>query len=184
MGYFDKDTPTQVVADASPVGLGAVLTQVQKDGPRVISYASGCLTETERYSQTEKEALPLIWACEKLHPYVYATLFELVTDHKPLEVIYGPKSRPCARIERWVLRRQPYKFKVRYQQGPKNIADTLSRLVTDEDGGGKHSSQAEQFVRFVAVSATPSAMTTREVEKASAEDEELSAIRKCIDEES
>ena len=71
-----------------------------------------------------------------------------------------------------------------YQPGPKNIADALSRLVTDEYGGGKHSSQAEQYVRFVAVSATPSAMTTCEVEKASAEDEELSAIRKCIDEES
>ena len=132
------------------------MRQVEKDGPRVISYASRSVTETERrYSQTEKEALALIWACDKFHPYVYGTPFELVTDHKPLEVIYGPKSRPCARIERWVLRMQPYKFKVRYQPGPKNIADALSRLVTDLDGGGKHSSQAEQYVRFVAVSATP-----------------------------
>ena len=48
LGYFDKDAPTQVVADASPVGLGAVLAQVQKDGPRGISYASRSLTETER----------------------------------------------------------------------------------------------------------------------------------------
>ena len=72
---------------------------------------------------------------------------------------------------------QPYKFKVKYQPGPKNIANALSRLVTNEDGGGKHSSQAEQYVQFVAVLATQSAMTT-------AEDEELSAIRKCIDEES
>ena len=101
LGYLDKDAPTQVVADASPVGLGAVLRQAQKDGPRVISYASRSLTETERrYSQTEKEALALIWTCEKFHPYFYGTPFELVTDHKPLEVIYGPKSRPCARIER------------------------------------------------------------------------------------
>ena len=49
---------------------------------------------------------------------------ELVTDHKPLEVIYGPKSRPCARVERWVLRMQPYKFKVRYQPGPKKKKPT------------------------------------------------------------
>ena len=40
LGYFDKDAPTQVIANASPVGLGAVLTQRQKDGPRAISYAS------------------------------------------------------------------------------------------------------------------------------------------------
>ena len=57
LGYYDKDFPTQVIADASPVGLGAVLTQKQKNGPRVICYASRSLTDTERrYSQTEKEA--------------------------------------------------------------------------------------------------------------------------------
>ena len=36
LGYFDKDAPTQVIADASTVGLGAVLTQKQKNGRRVI----------------------------------------------------------------------------------------------------------------------------------------------------
>ena len=71
LGYFDKDTPTQVIANASPVGLGAVLTQKQKNGPRVVCYTSRSLTDTERrYSQTEKEVLALIWACEKFHPYV------------------------------------------------------------------------------------------------------------------
>ena len=48
------------------------------------------------------------------------------------------------------------------------------------ESGGKRSSQAEEYVRFVAESATPSAMTTREVEDASADDEELSAVRQCI----
>ena len=72
---------------------------------------------------------------------------------------------------------------MRYQPGPKSIADSLSRLVSSEESGSKHSSQVEDYVRFVAVLATPSAMMTREVEEASAEDEELSAIR-CIDGES
>ena len=48
------------------------------------------------------------------------------------------------------------------------------------ENGSKCSSQAEEYVRFVAVSATPNAMTTREVEEASAADEELSAVRQCI----
>ena len=53
-GYFDKDAPKRVIADSSPVGLGAVLTQMHKDGPRIISYASQSLTDTEtRYSQRE-----------------------------------------------------------------------------------------------------------------------------------
>ena len=71
LGYFDKDIPTQVIANASPVGLGAVLTQKEKNGPRVICYASRSLTDTERrYLQTEKEVLVLIWTCETFHPYV------------------------------------------------------------------------------------------------------------------
>ena len=58
--------------------------------------------------------MALEWAGEKFHPYVYGVPFDLVTDHKPLEVIYGPRSKLCAHIERWVLRMQPYKFKVKY----------------------------------------------------------------------
>ena len=57
-GYYDKNAETQVIADASPVGLGAVLTQKQGEDYRVICYASRSLTDTEkRYSQTENEAL-------------------------------------------------------------------------------------------------------------------------------
>ncbi|MCG8113621.1 MAG: RNase H-like domain-containing protein, partial [Candidatus Thiodiazotropha taylori] len=107
LAYYDKNAQTQVIADASPVGLGAVLTQKQGDDYRVISYASRSLTDTEkRYSQTEKEALSLVWACERFHVYLYGTNFELLTDHKPLETIFAPRSRSksCARIERWVLR--------------------------------------------------------------------------------
>ena len=88
------------------------------------------MSDTERrYSQTEKEAVALVWACERFHVYQYGVEFELLTDHKPLECIYSTKSKVCARKERWVLRMPPYTFKVRYIPGPKNIADTLSRLV-------------------------------------------------------
>ena len=114
--FYDLNAKkTRVIADASPVGLGAVLVQEQEDGPRIIAYANRSLSDVERrYSQTEKEALALVWACEKLHPYIYGIDFELVTDHKPLQTIFSPRSKPCARIERWVLRMQPYTFKVVY----------------------------------------------------------------------
>ena len=48
LGYFDDYAPTQVVTDSSLVGLGAVLKQLHKYGPRIISYASRSLIETER----------------------------------------------------------------------------------------------------------------------------------------
>ena len=67
----------------------------------MISYASRILTDVERrYSQTEKEALGIVWACERFHMYLYGVNFELRTDHRLLQFIYSARSRPAARIER------------------------------------------------------------------------------------
>ena len=120
VGYFDKNAPTKVIADASPVGLGAVLVQQQGEQLRVISYASRSLSHTEpRYSQTEKEALAIVWSCERFHAYLYGAEFERMSDHKPLECIFSPKYKTCVRIKRWLLRMQPYRFTVKYFHVPR-----------------------------------------------------------------
>ena len=177
LGYFNLEAKTAIIADASPVGLGAVLVQTQNGESRVICYASRSLSDVERrYSQTEKEALALVWACERFHMYVYGIDFELLTDHKPLEFIYSRKSHASARVNRWVLRLQPYSFVVKHIPGKTNIADSLSRLTSKTT---EPDSETEEYVRYVAESATPKAMSTREIEEASAVDPELSNLRKC-----
>ena len=96
LAYFKNDCKTRIIADASPVGLGAVLTQLQEGLWRVISFASRSLSDVERrYSQTEKEALGLVWACERFSLYVFGKKFELETDHKPLKnaSILKPQNR-------------------------------------------------------------------------------------------
>jgi hypothetical protein len=134
MAYFDTQKDTYVTVDVSPVGISAILSQKTKgmEDDKVISYASRALTDVEkRYSQTEKEALAIVWGAEHFHLYLYGKYFTLVTDHKPLEVIYGNKrTKSSARIERWVLRLQPYSFKVIYRTGVTNPADYLSRHPT------------------------------------------------------
>ena len=103
--YVKKDT--SLLVDTSPIGISAILTQsTANETPRVIAYASRALTPVEcRYSQTEREALSIVWGVEYCLIYLYKQVFTLVTGHKPLEVIYGnPKSKPPLRIERWVLR--------------------------------------------------------------------------------
>lgn len=44
LGYFNVENRTQIIADASPVGLGAVLIQICDGQPRIISFASKSLT--------------------------------------------------------------------------------------------------------------------------------------------
>ena len=125
---------TIITVDASPVGISAILAQegLGSNDCRVVAYASRALSPIEkRYSQTEKEALSIVWAVEHFHLFLYGKAFTLITDHKPLEVIYGScKSKPSARIERWVLRLQPYRFIVQYRPGVDNPADYLSRHPT------------------------------------------------------
>lgn len=58
--------------------------------------------------------------------------FDLVTEHKPLEVIFGTRFKARACIERWLLRIQGYKFRVIYKIGKNNTANPLSRLLPDD----------------------------------------------------
>lgn len=179
LGYFDVVDRTQVIADASPVGLGAVLIQINDRGPRIITYASRSLSDVEkRYAQTEKEALALVWAVERFHFYLYGRSFELITDHKPLETIFGPKSKPCARIERWVMRLQAYKGTVIYRPGKSNIADPLSRLAILPDIKGKlFEEYAEHYVHWVVLNAAPIAIKIAEIEQASKVDKTIESVK-------
>lgn len=90
LACFDPEREIQLVADASPVVLGAVLLQLDnQQHPRVISFASGSLSDVERrYSQTEKESLALVWGVERFYVYVTGLDFELVIDHKSLEAVF------------------------------------------------------------------------------------------------
>ncbi|XP_060078268.1 uncharacterized protein K02A2.6-like [Ylistrum balloti] len=186
LGHFKLDaSKTTVVTDASNVGLGAMLIQSNDGNSQVISYASKALTDVEkRYSTTEKEALAVVWACEKFRLYLQGVAFELVTDHKPLEVLYGPRSKPNAMIERWIVKLMPYNFKVVYAPGKTNIPDALSRLVNPalkvSPTPSQLESETEEFVRFTAREATPIALSTREVEGMSKVDQELSDVRICL----
>ena len=130
MRYFNPQKKLTISVDASPVGLGGILTQDN----HILSYTSRSLTEVEsRYSQTEREALAIVWACEHFDMYTNgAQHFTVITDHKPLENIWQ-KTNPTPRIQRWGLRLQPYKFTISYQPGSSNPSDYLSRHPEPND---------------------------------------------------
>ena len=94
--YFDPDKPTEINVDASPAGLGAILGQTSSttSDKHVVAYASRSLTAVEqRYSQTEREALAVVWGCEYYNLYIYRKPVTVNTDHKPLMAIYTIRSQ-------------------------------------------------------------------------------------------
>ena len=108
----------QVTTDASGIGLGAVLSQIQDNGEeRPIAFASRVLSKAEkRYSTTERELLAIVYALEIFRPYLFGQKFLLITDHEPLTYIKTVKH-PSDRLVRWICKLSEFDFDVRYKPG-------------------------------------------------------------------
>ena len=93
LALYNSQAKTKVSADASSYGLGAVLLQ-KTDGSvwKPVAYVSRALSKTEgRYTQIEKEALAVTWACERFSKYLLGRPFAVETDHKPLVPLLSNK---------------------------------------------------------------------------------------------
>ena len=133
LSLYDPNRETKISADASSHRLGAVLLQKHDDAWKPITFISRALTPTEaRYAQIEKEALALVWACERCSDYIVGKSVSAETDHKPLVPLLTKHSLADTppRIQR--LRMCLMKFHIKelvHVPGKQlYVADTLSRL--------------------------------------------------------
>ena len=133
--HYDPSLPIRLAGNASAYGVGAVISHVMKDGQEhPIAFASRTLLPSERnYAQVEKEALSLIFGVSKFHLYLYGRHFTLITDHKPLTTILGPKKgippMAAARLQRWAVCLSAYSYDIQFKPtAAHSNADGLSRL--------------------------------------------------------
>ena len=105
-----------MTTDASQHSVAAVLTQ----GGHPVLYVSRKLSPAEaRWSNIEREAFAIVWAIDRLKPFLLGRRFKLNTDHKPLIFLFDPNKRipsnASARIGRWAVALMAYDFDIAAQ---------------------------------------------------------------------
>ena len=137
--HYDLAFPLVLATDASVYGVGAVVSHRLRNGSEPIAYASCTISQSEcNYAQVKKEALSLVFGIKKFDQYLYGRHFTLMTDHKPLTSILGPKQDipplAAAWMQHWALLLSAYTYDIKFRSTKMHAnADGLSRFHLPDD---------------------------------------------------
>jgi hypothetical protein len=137
LAYPDFSLPFRLQADACKTSIGAVLSQIGKDGvERPIAYYSRLLTAAElKYGTTEHECLAVVASMKHFRPYLWGKTFLIQTDHRALKWLSKTKDSND-KLYRWFLKMvyDGYDYVVEHRPGQQHgNADALSRLMCKWD---------------------------------------------------
>lgn len=104
--HFDPKLPMQLACDASPYGVGAVISHIMPSGEeKPIAFASRTLNKAEsNYAQIERETLGIVFGIRKFHQYLFGRRFTFLIDHHPLTSIFEPHTGIPSLAARWACR--------------------------------------------------------------------------------
>ena len=130
MAYPNVNQPYKLYTDACNYAIGGILVQVDSEGiERPIHYLSHQLNSCQRkWATIEKEAYAIVYALQKLRPYLWGADFTIYTDHKPLKSLFLQEVKNT-KIQRWAVLISEFGAPIKYREGKNNIrADMLSRI--------------------------------------------------------
>ncbi|XP_029143121.1 uncharacterized protein K02A2.6-like, partial [Protobothrops mucrosquamatus] len=135
LARFNEQLPVCLACDASPYGVGAVLSHLTADGTQVpVTYYSRTLSAAEHnYTHIDREALAIVAGIKKFHDFIYGRHFTVFTNHKPLLGLFTTsKQTPhilSPRMLRWSIFLSAYDYSLVHKPGREiGHADGLSRL--------------------------------------------------------
>ena len=140
LAYPDFSRPFILDTDASDVGIGGVLSQLDVEGrERVVAYGSRLLSKPERrYCVTRRELLAVVVFAQLYRPYLVCQKFTLRTDHGSLTWLRNFRE-PEGQLARWLEQLQGLEFDIVHRRGTAHQnADGLSRLPCRQCGRPDH----------------------------------------------
>lgn len=172
--HYDSKLPLVLATDASPYGVGAVLSHLYPDGTeRPILYASQTLNRSQQnYIQVDKEAYAIIFGVKKFYQYLYGRRFILVTDNKAVAQILAPhKGLPtlsALRMQHYAVFLESFDYEIRFKSSKENAnADAMSRLPIT-DASNQHRIEEVDLIEVNQIEALP--VTAEELAECTKED--------------
>ncbi|XP_058816755.1 uncharacterized protein K02A2.6-like [Topomyia yanbarensis] len=179
--HYSPELPLLLATDASPYGVGAVLSHVYPDGTeRPIQFASQTLSRVQQnYMQVDKEAYAIIFGVKKLFQFLYGRKFTLITDNQAISKIFGEhRGLPvmsALQMQHYATYLQSFDYEIRFRKSTDHAnADAMSRfplLRADPDNEIEES----DVIELNQIDTLP--LTAAELAQATAEDQ---AVRNLI----
>jgi hypothetical protein len=132
--HIDWNKKMYLTTDASLVGIGAWIGQINNDGELmpVICTSKKMNPTQQRWPATKRELYALMWAMKKFRHYLLGRHFVARVDHKPLIALV--KNKSTILTEGWIETIMEYTFSTEYLPGEENkLADALSRCYEGND---------------------------------------------------
>jgi hypothetical protein len=129
LAIFDRTRPILIYTDASGVGIGAVLKQIQEDGSeKPVAFFSKKLSDAQKKKKAIYiESLAVREAIRYWRYWLIGRRFTVYSDHKPLQYL-NLKARTDEELGDLANELLQFDFEVLYKPGSTNLeADCLSR---------------------------------------------------------
>ena len=114
--HFNADSKCILTTDASSLGLGATLWQVEDEGRRPVAFASRYLGDSEKnHEQKELELLGVVWGVEHFKHHLMGKHSTVETDLSALVNVFNRDRNNkdySPRLIRWRHRMLMYDFEI------------------------------------------------------------------------
>ena len=164
--------------DASNIGMGAVLSQLQGGREVVIAYYSKALSKSEiNYCVTRKELLAIIVAVKAFHHYLCGRHFLIRTDHRALKWLLKFKN-PEGQLVRWLEFLATYDFNIEHRPGRQHDnANALSRRPCGDCKKCERAESKERLETEVTETLAPGKDLPRETNMQNKNNDQSPAVR-------